>query len=164
MLVLVVDGRKGLTAADAAFAKTWDAYYLQHPDREPPPALVVVTGVDREEFGPAWQPPYDWSAGQGVRETAVRGLFDTLRAALPPTFTSFAAAGLPEGTPFGMIEHVLPALAEQLHRAERAALLRRLHAAAHRSKAGRVFSQLGQQGKNVWAHIKSRRGKPAKPS
>ncbi|WP_165074331.1 GTPase family protein [Paludisphaera rhizosphaerae] len=164
MLVLVIDGRKGLQAADVAFAKAWDAYFLQHPDREPPPTLVVVTGVDREEFGQVWQPPYDWSVGQGMRETAVRSLFDTLRAALPPTFTQFAAAGLPEGTPFGMIEHVLPALAEQLHRAERAALLRRLHAAANRSKFGRVASQLGQQGKNVWAHLKNRRGKSAKPS
>jgi len=166
MVVLVIDGRKGLKPADVAFAKAWDAYFVQHPDREPPPALVVVTGVDREEFGPTWQPPYDWSTGQGVREAAVRSLFDSLRAALPPTFTEYAAAGLPESSPFGMIEHVLPAFAEQFHRAERAALLRRLQAAANRSKVGRVVSQLGQQGKNVWAHIKSRRGrgKSAKPS
>ncbi|MDG3005707.1 GTPase [Paludisphaera mucosa] len=163
MLVLIVDGRKSLQPSDVAFAKAWDGYFLQHPHREAPPAMVVVTGVDRPEFGPSWQPPYDWTAGQGVRETAVRGLFDSLRASLPPTFAEFAAAGLPDASPFGIVEHVLPALAAQIHRAERAALLRRLQAAANRSKVGRVVSQIGQQGRNVWTHLKNRR-KASKPA
>ncbi|APW60782.1 GTPase domain-containing protein [Paludisphaera borealis] len=159
LLILVIDGRKSLRPADVAFAEAWDRYFLQHTNREAPPALVVVTGVDRPEFGPVWAPPYDWSAGQGVREAAVRNLFDSLRATLPPGFSTFAAAGLPEQSSFGMVEHVLPALAAQLHRAERAALLRRLQAVASRSKAGRVMSQLGQQGKQVWTHLKNRRKK-----
>ncbi|WP_165243893.1 GTPase [Paludisphaera soli] len=157
MMILVINGLKSLQPADVAFAKAWDAYFLQHPSREAPPTLVVVTGVDRVELGPSWQPPYDWTAGQGVRETAVRSLFDSLRAALPPTFVEFVAAGLPDESPFGIIEHVLPSLAAQLHRAERTALLRRLQAAANRSKLGRVASQLGTQGRNVWTHLKNRR-------
>ncbi|AMV37157.1 hypothetical protein [Planctomyces sp. SH-PL62] len=163
MLILVVDGLKSLQPADVAFAKAWDAHFLQNPHREAPPALVVVTGIDRAEFGPSWQPPYDWTAGQGVRETAVRSLFDSLRASLPPTFTEYAAAGLPEESAFGVVEHVLPSLAAQLHRAERAALLRRLQAAAGRSKLGRVVGQIGAQGRNVWTHLKNRR-KAAKSS
>jgi len=162
MLILVVDGLKSLQPADVAFAKAWDGYFLQHPNREAPPTLVVVTGVDRAELGQAWKPPYDWSTGQGAREEAVRSLFESLRAALPPTFAEFAAAGLPDQSPFGLVEHVLPALAAQVHRAERAALLRRLQAAANRSKVGRVFSQIGSQGKNVWSHLRSRR-KSSKP-
>ena len=159
LLILVIDGRKSLLPADVAFAQAWDRFFIQHPNREEPPVLVVVTGVDRPEFGPVWAPPYDWSAGQGVREAAVRSLFDSLRASLPPGFSTFAAAGLPEKSSFGVVEHVLPALAAQLHRAERAALLRRLQAVAGRSKAGRVMSQLGQQGKQVWSHLKNRRKK-----
>lgn len=162
MLILSIDGGKGLRPADLAFAKAWDAHYLQNPNREAPPTLVVVTGVDRPEFGPAWQPPYDWGAGQGAREAAVRGLFDSMRASLPPTFATFVAAGLPDATPFGVVEHILPAFAAQLHRAERAALLRRLNAAAGRSKVGRVMSQIGRQGKSVWTHLKNRR-KASKP-
>jgi|GEM_PF-1194931 len=160
MLVLVIDGRKGLRPADLAFAKEWDGYFIQHPDREPPPALVVVTGVDRPEFGAVWSPPYNWSEGQSAREAAVRNLFESLRADLPPTFSTFAAAGLPDQSPFGLVEHVLPAFATQLHRAERASLVRRLQAASSRSKVGRVLSQIGEQGKSAWTRLKSRRGAP----
>ena len=55
-----------------------------------------------------------------MREAAVRALFDSLRATLPPAFAVFTAAGLADQTPFGVAEHVLPALAAQLHKAERA--------------------------------------------
>jgi hypothetical protein len=145
LMVLTIDGGKGLQPADLAFAKAWDAYFLQHLNREAPPALVVVTGVDR------------WGVGLGDREAALRDLYDSLRASLPPTFTEFAAAGLPDESSFGVVEHVLPAFAAQLHRAERIALLRRLHANAARSKVGRVMGQIGRQGKSVWAHLKNRR-------
>ena len=165
MVVLVIEGRRGLRPADSAFAKAFDAHFLQDPHREAPPTLVVVTDVDRLDAGAMWRPPYDWSAGQGERETAVRSLFDSLRAALPPSFNEYVAAGLPTETPFGVVEHVLPGFAAQLHRAERTALLRRLNAAANRSKLGRVVTQLGQQGKNVWSHLKSRRqASKSKPS
>ncbi len=162
MLIFAIDGGKGLRSADLAFAKAWDGHFVQNPNREAPPTLVVVTGVDRIELGPAWMPPYDWSGGEGLRESAVRSLLDSLRASLPPTFTDFTAAGLADASPFGVVEHVLPAFAAQLHRAERAALLRRLHAAANRSKVGRVMTQLGRQGKTVWTHLKNRR-KASKP-
>ncbi len=158
MLVLTIDATKGARPADVAFANAWDDYFVRHPDREAPPTLVVATGVDRAELGPSWRPPYDWTVGDGVREAAVRALFESLRASLPPTFTQFAAAGLDADAPFGVVEHVLPAFAAQLQRAERSALVRRLRETAGRSKVGRVMSQLGRQGKSVWSHLKNRRG------
>ena len=94
--------------------------------------------------------PYDWSAGKGPREETVRSLIESLRATLPPSFANYTAAGLPGETPFGVAELVLPELAAQLHRAERAALLRQLHAFSGRSKVGRVMTQLGQHGRQVW--------------
>jgi hypothetical protein len=118
---------------------------------------VVVTGIDRPKLGVVWAPPYDWSAGKGVREESVRALFESLRATLPPSFASFTAAGLPGETPFGVAELVLPELAAQLHRAERAALIRHLQAFSGRSKVGRVMSQLGQHGRQVWTNLKARR-------
>jgi hypothetical protein len=157
LVVLVIDGRKGLQPGDVSFAQEWDRFFIAHPDREACPSLVVLTGVDQPDFGPVWTPPYDWSTGKGVREAAVRALFDSLRATLPPTFDTFTAAGLPTETPFGVAEHVIPALAAQLHRAERAALIRQLQSLSGRSKIGRVLSQVGQQGRQVWTSLKSRR-------
>ena len=109
-------------------------------------------------------PPYDWSAGKGLREETVRSLIESLRATLPPSFANYTAAGLPGETPFGVAELVLPELAAQLHRAERAALLRQLHAFSGRSKVGRVMTQLGQHGRQVWTNLKARRkGAQRKP-
>jgi predicted GTPase len=150
LLVLVIDGRGHDHTADAAFASAWDRWFLEHPEREVPPALVVLTGVDRPDFGAQWTPPYDWAHGSGAKETAVRARFDALRTILPPTFHEFVAVGLPEETPFGVIEHVLPALVAQWLRAERSGLLRRLHQLAGRSKVGRLLHQLGEHGRSLW--------------
>ncbi|MFO0890771.1 MAG: GTPase [Isosphaeraceae bacterium] len=158
ILVLTVDGRSGLRPADVALAQAWDRHFIDHPDREPPPALVVITGIDAAEFGVGWSPPYDWSAGKSVREAAVRSLFDSMRASLPPTFGSFTAAGLRDETPFGVVEHLIPGLAAQMQKAERSALIRRLQSLSGRSKAGRLVSQLGQQARHVWGNLKTRHG------
>jgi uncharacterized protein len=157
LLILVIDGRKSLQPADVAFAQAWDRHYIEHPQREAPPTLVVITGVDTPDFGVVWAPPYDWSTGKGVREAAVRALFDSLRATLPPAFSVFTAAGLADQTPFGVAEHVLPALAAQLHKAERAALIRNLQHLSTRSKVGRVVTQLGQHGRQLWTNLRTKR-------
>jgi hypothetical protein len=156
LLILVVDGRKSLQPADLTFAQAWDRHFIEHPQQEAPPTLVVITGVDMPDFGVVWAPPYDWSTGKGVREAAVRGLFESLRATLPPTFADYTAAGLADQTPFGVAEHVLPALAAQFHRAERSALIRHLQSLSGRSRVGRVLTQLGQHGRQVWTNLRTR--------
>lgn len=164
LLLLVIDGREGVRPGDVAFAREWDRFFIGHPEREAPPSLVVLTGVDRPDFGAVWAPPYDWSTGKGVRESAVRALFESLRATLPPTFNLYTAAGVFSETPYGIVEHVIPALAEQLYRAERTALIRRLQSLSARSKIGRVITQVGKQGRQVWTILKARRnaGRPAR--
>jgi hypothetical protein len=157
LLLLVIDGRQGSDKADAAFAQAWDRWFVEHPRSEVPATIVVVTGVEGPEFGNGWHPPYDWLAGQGARETAVRRRFEGLRTSLPPSFADFVAVSLSEQNPFGVVEHVLPALAARLHRAERTALIRRLHEVGGRSKVGRLARQLGQQGKALWGSIRARR-------
>jgi hypothetical protein len=157
LLVLVVNGRQAQDQADAAFAQAWDRWFIEHPRHEVPPSLVVVTGVEGPEFGNGWHPPYDWSLGSGAREIAVRARFDKLRAVLPPSFADFVAVGLPEQNPYGVVEHVLPALATRLHRAERTALIRQLHDLAGRSKVGRLVRQLGEHGRALWGNLKARR-------
>jgi predicted GTPase len=156
LLILVVDARQRSNSADAAFAHDWVRWWVEQPRREMPPALVVLTGVDRPELGNGWHPPYDWLTGQGARESAVRSRLDTLRAILPPPFADLVAVGLSDDPPFGLFEHVLPAIAAQLLRAERSALLRRLHELGGRSKMGRLAQQLRQQGRALIDSIKAR--------
>jgi hypothetical protein len=158
LVVMTVDGRRGLQPADVALAQAWDRHFIDHPDREAPPAMVVVTGVDFPEFGPGWAPPYDWALGRSVREAAVRSLFDSMRAAIPPSFSTFSAAGLRDETPFGVVEHIIPGLAAQLQKAERTALVRQLQSLSGRSKAGRLASQLGRQARDAWSLLRTRQG------
>jgi hypothetical protein len=163
LLILVIDGRQQNHHADIAFAQAWDRWFLEHPRHEAPPTLVVITGADRPDLGDGWHPPYDWATGTGARERAVRALLDAWHQELPPTFAAITAVGLSDEQPFGLVEEVLPALATELNRAERTALLRRLHEVGGRSKVGRLVRQLGDHGRALWTSLRSR-GKAASPA
>ncbi len=156
LLILVVDGRRADHGVEATFAQAWDRWFRDNPHRDVPPTLVVLTGVDRPEYGEGWAPPYDWSAGPGFRETRVRAELDALRDVLPPPFHEFIAVGLDDSAPFGVIEHLVPALAAMSIRAERIALLRRLQEVSSRSKLGRLMHQLGQHGRWLVGNLRSR--------
>ncbi len=156
MLILALDARQSGEKAEVAFAQAWDRWFIEHPRNEVPPALVVLTGVEGPEFGEGWQPPYDWATGHSAREIAVRTRIDALRSALPPTFGDVLAIGLSDPHPFGVAEQVLPAIATRLHKAERTALIRRLHEIGGRSKVGRLVHQLGTHGKALWGNLRAR--------
>jgi predicted GTPase len=156
LLVLVVDGTRDDTTRDIEFAQAWLRWFDDHPGLETPPALVVLTKVDRTDGGGAWNPPYDWSRGRSPRELAVRTRIETLRAALPNALREIVAVGLPDDRPYGVAEELLPALAMLLHRAERIALLQYFHRAASRSKARRLISQVGHQGRRLWKSLMDR--------
>ena len=166
LLLLVVDGRRDAHTADVAFAQAWDRWYVEHPGLEVPPALAVVTAVDTPEFGVSaeWAPPYQWAKGPGARETAVRARLASLRATLPPSFRELVAVGLPEHAPFGIVEHLLPALSVVLHLAERAKLVRHLHQVSTQSKARRLVSQVGEHGRWLWKNLTTRRHATPEPS
>jgi len=159
LLLLVIDGRRDSQAADVAFAQAWDRWYVEHPGLDVPPALAVITAVDTPEFGVGveWKPPYQWAKGQGAREAAVRARLETLRAALPPTFRELVAVGLPENAPFGIVEHLLPALSALMHLAERAALIHHLHRVSTQSKARRLVGQVSEHGRWLWKNLTARR-------
>jgi uncharacterized protein len=157
LLILVIDGDRSDPSPDVKFAEEWVRWYSENPGLEVPPAMAVVTGADRPEWGGAWQPPHDWANGRSIRETAVRARLQALRAALPPAFTEVVAAGLGSDKPFGVAELVAPGLAKLLHRAERAALIRYFHRTSSRSKAYRLMTQVGLQGRRLWNNLKSGR-------
>jgi predicted GTPase len=155
LLILVVDSRRASNTADVAFAQAWDRWYVEHPEVEAPPALVVLTGVDCLEHEDQWRVPFNWAKGQSPREAAIRSRVETLRASLPPGLTEFVAVGLSTTTPFGVLEELLPALATLLHRAERTALIHHLHRLHRRSKAGRLVRQVGEHGRWLWNALRS---------
>ena len=117
-------------------------------------------------WSPAWTVPSSAAAGRQPGEATTDQALRENRSSAPSStpsvpfcprhFRDFAAVGLGE-TPFGVIEHVVPTLAPLLLRAERTALLRRLHELANQSKAGRLVRQLGEHGRSLWNGLKARR-------
>ena len=154
LMIHVIDGRQSSDDSDVAFAQAFDRWFIEHPENEIPPAVVALSAVDDTCFGDDWYPPYDWSAGKRAREVAVRARIDLLRTKLPPPFSDFVAVGLSDQNSYGVVEHLLPKLAIHLPRAERTALIRRLHRIGGRSKVGRLLKQIGEQGRSLWSDLK----------
>jgi predicted GTPase len=157
LFILVVNGASPDHSTDVAFAQAWDRWFQEHPHHELPPALVVVTGIDRAEFGVGWKTAAHAPPGPELRESLVRAQFDSLRSLLPITFHDYSAVGLGDESPAAVIEQIVPALSPLLLKAERAALLRRLHEVAGRSRVGRLAQQIGQHGRSLWGSFKARR-------
>jgi hypothetical protein len=163
LLILVIDVRRNTLHADAAFAKAWDLWYVEHPEVELPPAFAVLTAMDDPGLGGEWKPPYDWKSGQGPREEAARARLNAVRTMLPPSFSEAVPVGLPEGLGFGVTELMLPTLLTLFHRAERAALIRYLRSVSSRSRARRLVTQVGEHGKWLWNSLRTGRRGPAEP-
>jgi predicted GTPase len=158
LIVLVHDLASDAAGADTKFLEAWRTWYAANPGLETPSVVAVVTGADRPEVGDdGWHPPYDWSRGRGAREAAVRAGVETLRAALGPLVADIVPVGLGTEPPYGVSEHLLPALAALLHRAERVALIHHLRRASARSKARRLIAQVGRQGRRLFESVKSAR-------
>jgi hypothetical protein len=163
LFVLVINGCEADHTNDAAFAQAWDRWFQEHPQHEVPPALVVVTGIDRADFGGGCKTSGVGAVGQEFRDSLIRAQLDSLRSALPITFRDFAAVGLGEETPAAVIEHVMPALAPLLQKAERTALLRQLHEVSGRSRVGRLVQQIGAHGRTLWGSLRARRNAGSAP-
>jgi uncharacterized protein len=159
LLILVVDGCRQDHAADIAFAKDWEHWFREHPHREVPPALVVITGVDRPEFttsgASASMRERAGAPSLGSRDEAVRTSVDSLRALFPLSFNEYVAVGLSGESASPVVEQILPALAPLVLRAERGALIRQLHEVAGQSKVRRLFRQLGEHGRSLLSGLKA---------
>ena len=46
LLILIGDARRESTFRDAAFAREWDTWFVEHPTLDVPPAFAVLTGLD----------------------------------------------------------------------------------------------------------------------
>ena len=156
-LILVSNATQDSLAVDMAFAQGWDRWFMEHAVTQLPPAIVILSGVDAPEFGGDWRPPYSWEKGESSREVAIRTRLNAIRGHLPPSFTAVVPAGLVDSDASGPAESLLTTLALNIPKAERSLLIRHFNAVAGRSKAGRLFRQVGTQGRSLWQSLKAAR-------
>jgi hypothetical protein len=153
LLVLVVDSRRDDFRSDGRFAQHWLDHFTKETELQRPPALVVLTGIDRlharvpsnneaTDAEPTSDPPDPALISRRVVE---------LQDALPAGFASkVVSVGLGNPEAPELAELLVPALASLVSRCARGALIRHLHEHASRSKAGRILMQVGKQGQRVW--------------
>jgi hypothetical protein len=137
-LILVAEPGDLPTLADQGFAKAWDAWFMDHPDIEVPPAIVALDRTGMEDQS-------------GIGETQAAAY----RTHFPPTFLSILPLSVPKDDPFAVASRILPPLSFVWPRVERSALIRQLRQTSSRSKANRLFSQVGQQGARLWSHMRT---------
>ncbi|WP_233578323.1 GTPase [Tautonia sociabilis] len=159
LLVLVADASRGDLSDDLNFAREWIESYSGRPHLDRPPAFVVVTGFDR--LRDAMVVESTTSGGGSAVGTRVRPLsreeaIAALKAELPEGINRVIAVELGDQPAGAVAEAVLPAIARRLPEAERIALLRHLHEHSTRSKARRVVSAIGRQGKALWRSVRKK--------
>jgi hypothetical protein len=157
LLVLVLDAGRDELAEDIRFAQDWEAWFRGHPGLEVPPALAVLVGGPRAGRDGASDSGAATGLGKAAHEAALGARLEAVKAQLPPTFAEVLAVGDASDPAAGVAERILPALAALLHRAERVALIRHLHDLSTRSKARRLFSQVGRQGRRLLGQIRTAR-------
>lgn len=158
LLILVVDARSADIGPDAAFLRDWSQWYASNPGVERPPVLAVVSHVDQILPGVPWSPPSAWhDGGRTPLDAQVRAKVESVAGALEPRAVDVVPVALGVEPPWGL-DRLIAALGPACQRAERVAMIRHLHDASRRSKAGRLVRQIGQHGQSLWKTLRSPRG------
>jgi len=146
LVLLVMDAANPARRADAKLLEELDAWLQANLRRKLPPALGVLTHVDRLRPTLEWTPPYDWRRPSRPKEHSLAGAVDYTRAqfgsqlnAVVPVCTDGARQRV-----WGVYEELLPAMLLAVGDARACALLRTLHAELDRERLQLVFRQLGQ--------------------
>ncbi len=135
LLIVVIDPAAASQHADAAFLTAWSQWYHDHPGLAIPPALAVGASADAAWLG-------------------------ATRSALPSVVTEVVGLDLGADASQTSLSNLLGPLSRLAHRAERNALIRQLRDASARSRAGRLFRQVGQHGRSLWKTLQERRKTP----
>jgi hypothetical protein len=134
--------------ADLALAKSIASWLNKNPARKAPPILGVLTHIDLLAPAMEWSPPYDWVAGNGVKERNIRDAREYLRQQLETHLIGIVPVCAAEGRVYGFDEWLIPTLVELLDEARAAGLIRCLHAESNLAKVRKIVEQLKNAG---WA-------------
>jgi predicted GTPase len=92
--------------------------------RAPPPTVIALSHIDMVRPLQEWNPPYDFVAGESVKERNVRDAVHAVADDLQVAASHVVPVCLRPDSTYNVAEALLPALLEILPAAERARLLR----------------------------------------
>lgn len=150
VMLLVDAGRADLTP-EVQFLQDWAAWFKQHPELERPPVLAILVAPASSERASGLGSEQERSE-QSARQMLSR--LEAMQQALPPDLLiDMLCIGVDQAPRGDVSSKVLPWVLSVSREAERAALIRELHAYGSRSKVVRVAAQVGKQGKKLLGSI-----------
>lgn len=183
ILLLVLDGHQPGKEPDLAVLRQVREYYARHPALRPPPVIAVMTHIDLIPPAMQWNPPPHLkspqtrqdvnivdalayteelflASGEGAAASAA-GSQDRLRVlqVVP------VCGGEASRRPWGVREHLLPAILSQLSDGQSVAMLAAFEDMLDRDWMSTVFQQLKTGGKqllNIWIDEKRKQLKSKK--
>lgn len=123
------------------------AFQAAHPDRRPPPLLVVLSHVDRLRPPGEWMPPYDLAEPKGAKAINIRDAVQAVAVDLGVPTERVIPVCLQEGRVYNVEDTLWAAILDCQDEALRARLLRCLDARRRAENWGLVGRQLRAAGR-----------------
>jgi hypothetical protein len=159
----LVDATRADFQAERKLVEMWIGWFDRTPGREAPPIIAVL---DTGKPGPVQHATVSISSnGFGFAERAATArTLELLREALPLKMVpEVVAMDLTTMPPDGLYARLLPAIIRQARHIDRASILRDLHRMSSRSKARRLVSQVGKQGRAMFDNLRHPKAADTKP-
>ncbi len=100
------------------------AFLAAHPERRPPPLLVVVSHIDRLRPAAEWQPPYDLERPDSAKATQIRAAVEAVAADLGVPIEEAIPVCLLEGRTYNVEDVLWAAMLDRQDDALKTRLLR----------------------------------------
>ncbi len=147
MTLLVINACDPARQPDCHFLRTMDTWFAAHPERRPPPVLVVLTHIDGLSPTLEWLPPYDgWVEPHPRRpkEQNIRAAVLTIQDLLQQRVEGVipACTDMDHGRVYGVTQWVVPALLNLLPQATAKHLLDVLYDQRDAGHFAKLMTQL----------------------
>ncbi|MDB5311390.1 MAG: tRNA modification GTPase TrmE [Gemmataceae bacterium] len=134
------------------------AWFAAHPQLKLPNVVAVVNQIDLLSPKAEWSPPYNWQTGTRRKEVTIRECVGVVKDQLGDRVVDVVPVCAREGETFGIIEGLVPAIAQQLDDARGSAMLKAFDAEGSADQYQRLGRQLLEGGRKalgiLWQNLK----------
>jgi len=129
-------------------------WFAAKPHLKMPPVVVVVSHIDLLSPKAEWAPPYDWKSGTRPKELNIRECVGVVKEQMGDRVTDVVPVCGAEGTRFGVVEGLVPALAAHLDHARGTAVLKAFEQEGRAGQYEKIGEQVIEGGKKVFGLLR----------
>ena len=129
-------------------------WFAAKPHLKMPPVVAVVSHIDLLSPKAEWAPPYDWKSGTRSKELNIRECVGVVKEQMGDRVTDVVPVCGAEGTPFGVLEDLIPTLSAHLDHARGTAVLKAFEQEGHAGQYEKIGEQVIEGGKKVFSLLR----------